>query len=144
VNFLDAYALIALLAREPAESEVAEVMKRGAAAMSVVNLAETIDCCVRLQGYPAAEVGDAVRTLVQGGSLALVVADAATGLRAGAIRAEHYHRQTRALSLADCFLLAAAAPGEDTIATADPPVAAAARSLGIELIALPDTTGRRP
>lgn len=144
MNFLDAYALIALLTRERAESEVAELMKRGAAAMSVVNLAETIDRCVRLQGYPAAEVSDAVRTLVQGGSLSLVDVDAATAFRAGAIRAERYDRKTRALSLADCFLLAAATPGEDAIATADPPVAAAARSLGIELIPLPDSAGRRP
>jgi hypothetical protein len=47
------------------------------------------------------------------------------------------------MSLADCFLVASVVDGV-SIATADRPVAEIARAEGIEVIALPDSTGRRP
>jgi predicted nucleic acid-binding protein len=60
------------------------------------------------------------------------------------LRRRHYDRATRELSLADCFLLAAASRLDASIATSDPGVASAAREESLELIALPDSTGRRP
>ena len=47
------------------------------------------------------------------------------------------------MSLADCVALATAAAAR-AIATADPPLAAAARAEGIDVIALPDSEGRAP
>ena len=48
------------------------------------------------------------------------------------------------LSLADCFLLATASRLGASVATADPAVAAAARDESLELVPLPDRSGRRP
>lgn len=76
-------------------------------------------------------------------SIAVLGVGSGTALRAGEIRAAHYHRKTAALSLADCLLLAAAGP-EDKIATSDHAVAATARRLGIDLIPLLDSNGERP
>jgi hypothetical protein len=63
--------------------------------------------------------------------------------RAGLLRAQLYRRRTAELSLADCVLLASLEEG-DTIATADPPLARAARRLGHTVTPLPDSRGRRP
>jgi hypothetical protein len=62
---------------------------------------------------------------------------------AGEIRAHHYSREGTALSLADCLLLASAEK-EDRIASADGAVIATAQTLGIAVIPLPDSRGRRP
>jgi predicted nucleic acid-binding protein len=75
--------------------------------------------------------------------LSVLALDSAIALRAGEIRAVRYHRRTAPLSLADCVLLATAGP-DDEIATSDGAVAAVARRLGIAVIPLPDSSGRRP
>ncbi|HET8607091.1 MAG TPA: PIN domain-containing protein [Gaiellaceae bacterium] len=141
--YLDAYALIAFLVAEPAKAEVAALLRQEPA-IGAVNLAESVDRCVRLYGIPEGELWSAVAQLQRSGVLRVPPAGLEVGWRAGALRAAHYRRRTSELSLADCFLLASATPGEDAIATSDPPVAAAARALGIELVALPDSDGRRP
>lgn len=56
--------------------------------------------------------------------------------RAATIRARHYHRASRRISLADAILVASASPG-DRIATADPDVLAVAEVEAITTIALP-------
>ncbi len=76
-------------------------------------------------------------------SVAVLGVGSGAALRAGEIRAAHYHRKTSALSLADCILLAAAGL-DDKIATSDRAVAATARRLGIDLIPLLDSKGERP
>lgn len=62
----------------------------------------------------------------------------------GSLRAQHYHRTDMPLSLADCFCLATAISLETDLATTDPHLAGIGRDLGVEIIALPDSTGRRP
>lgn len=69
--------------------------------------------------------------------------DVPVAQRAGEIRAAHYDRDETALSLADCLLLASAGH-DDEIATADAAVIATAEKLGIGVIVLPDSDGRRP
>jgi rRNA-processing protein FCF1 len=69
--------------------------------------------------------------------------DESVAWRGALLRARHYHRSTSALSLADCVLVASAGP-DDSIATADPAVATAARAEGIDVIALPSSSGQRP
>lgn len=76
-------------------------------------------------------------------SIAVLEVGSGAALRAGELRAAHYHRKTASLSLADCVLLAAAGP-EDKIATSDRAVATTARRLGIDLIPLLDSKGNRP
>ena len=56
--------------------------------------------------------------------------------RAGELRARLFDRGRSRVSLADCFVLATARPG-DTIATGDATLAALAQSEDIAVIALP-------
>ena len=60
------------------------------------------------------------------------------------LRAQHYSRADMPLSLADCFCLATAMTLKTDLATTDPDLARLARDLGVAVIGLPDSTGRRP
>ena len=142
MTFLDAYALVAFIAGEPAASQVAALLRDGDAAVTVVNLAEVLDVTQRVHRIPAEEMRGLVETLV-GDPLTVVAQSATDAWRAADLRARHYDRSRCPLSLADCFLLAAANEG-DRIVTADEPVVATARAEGIAVVALPDSTGRRP
>ena len=141
---LDAYALVAFLGAEPAPPEVERLLRGGDCVVSAVNLAEAVDVTCRVHGLALDEVRDVVRTLTLGGQLRVSSADEASGWRAADIRQSHYAKKTCELSLADCFLIGAAASPGDQIATSDPPVAAVARSERLQVIALPDSTGRGP
>jgi predicted nucleic acid-binding protein len=141
LTLLDANALIALLLGEPAEREVTELL-RGDCAIPAPCLAEVVDQLVRKHGVPERIVPEHLGPLI-GESMQVVAVDANIAWLAGEIHAAHYDRKSLALSLADCLLLASAGP-EDEIATTDGAVAATARNLGIGLIPLPDSDGRRP
>lgn len=140
---LDAYALVALLGEEPAAGEVEELLRTGDCSANVVNFAEAIDVSARVHGIALAEVRDALRALTLGGNLRLIDADEMSAWRAADLRQRYYAKKTSELSLADCFLLASASSA-DRIATPDVPVACVARAEGIEVIPLPDSSGRRP
>ena len=142
MTLLDAYALVALLADEPAADEVEQLLRTGGAAIVVVNLAEAIDVTRRVHELEADEVRRLLEPLL-GDGIAVAGAGEEHAWVVGDIRAEYYDPRERPLSLADCFLLAAAG-GDDAIATADPVVANVARALGVGVIALPDRAGRRP
>ncbi len=139
---LDAYALVAFLADERAADEVEALLRDGDAAVTVVNLAEAIDVTQRVHALPPEEVRAAVEALL-GDVLAVLVPSEREAWRAAELRSRYYDRSRRPLSLADCFLLAAA--GErDEIATADPALAETARDEGTAVVTLPDSTGARP
>lgn len=139
---LDAYALIALALDEPAAGEVEALVRRGSTAVSAVNLAEAVDVLGRVHDVPAERIRASFELLL-GEPVAVLAVDENAAWRAAQLRARHYHRTRSPVSLADCVLLAAARRG-DAVATPDAAVAAAARSEGVELIALPDSGGRRP
>jgi predicted nucleic acid-binding protein len=143
LTLLDAYALVALVADEPAADEVEELLRAGDSKVVIVNLAEAIDISQRVLGYDSGEVRSALEPLLLAGALEAISSDEQTAWSAAELRARHYDRKTCALSMADCFLLAHALAGE-AIATADPPFAAAARAEGIDVVALPDAGGNRP
>lgn len=140
---LDAYALIALLGDEPAADEVEELLRRGDCSASVVNLAEAIDVSCRVHNLALDDVRNALVSLILGGQVQVIVPDEDSAWRAAELRQTYYARKSCELSLADCFLIAAAGSG-DSIATADAPAASVARLEGIEVVALPDSGGRRP
>jgi PIN domain nuclease of toxin-antitoxin system len=142
VILLDAYALVAAATGERAAPEVAELLRRGDCAVTTANLAELYDQLVRRVGLEPEAVDAHVRPLVDG-SLAVRDLDRERAARAGLLRAQLYRRRTTELSLADCVLLASLDEG-DTVATADPPLARAARRLGHTVTPLPDSRGRRP
>ncbi len=74
----------------------------------------------------------------------LMTADGDTGRLAGELRARHYRRNGSDVSLGDCMALSTAISLGDTLATSDAALAAAARREGVEVLALPDSRGRKP
>jgi PIN domain nuclease of toxin-antitoxin system len=142
VTLLDAYALIAFAADEPAAAEVEPLLRGGDAAIVVTNLAEAVDVVERVHQVPAEVVEATVRPLI-GAAVALRGLTEDDAWKAARLRARYYGPGSSELSLADCLLLAAARDG-DRVATADPPLARAAEAEGIEVLGLPDRSGRRP
>lgn len=144
LTVLDASALVGALVGEPAAKEAAPILRhRPPPAISAVNLAEAIDTLVRVMGRDPASVRDSVDWLIAAG---LQVEPVWTPLArsAATLRARHYHRTSMPLSMADCICLATAVSLSAALATTDPHLAALARELGVEVIALPDSTGARP
>lgn len=144
MTLLDAYALVALIANEPAADEVEALLRRGEARIVVVNLAEAIDVLHRVHGLPAEAVREPLQPLLLRGVLAVRESSEAEAWLAAELRGQHYDRNSRPLSMADCLLLAAALATEDSVATADRPVAEVARAEGVDLVGLPDSSGIRP
>ena len=139
---LDAYALVAYFADEPAGREV-EAILGAECVMSGVNFAESLDVLERVYGVEEDELRARLDPLLSG-VVGIDMPGAPDAWAAARLRSRYYGRSTRALSMADCFLLATGARLGVAVATADPGVAATARGEGIELVALPDSAGRRP
>ncbi len=139
---LDAYALVAFLADEPAAEEVERLLRKERPAVTTVNLAEAVDVARRVRGLPADQLRGVLEPLLAD-ELRPVTSSEHDAWHAAELRSRYYDRTSRAVSIADCLLLAAAGP-EDEIATSDPAVAHVARAEGIGLVALPDSSGCRP
>jgi PIN domain nuclease of toxin-antitoxin system len=135
VTLLDAYALIAFLVGGPAAPRVRSILREGDAAVATTNLAETLDVSQRVHGLAIERAVDTIEPLLDG-SLATVPLDAEIAVRAATLRAKHYHRKTRPISLADAVLIASAGDG-DRLATADPDVLAVARDEQVATVELP-------
>ncbi len=114
---LDAYAMEAYLAGEPAAAPVEALLLSGEQiVVNGVNYVELVDRFIRVHGVDATEViADIVST---GTTVSDLDPDLAAS--AGMLRARHYHRQTRAVSLADCCAAAHALDRGARLATADP------------------------
>ena len=107
---LDASALLGHLLGEPRGRRVSALLANGGLGMATVNLAETIDVLCRR-------------------------VDRERAWRLGELRARHYHRTRRPVSLGDCALLACA-DSTDSIATFDAVLIAMARDEGVAVIDL--------
>jgi PIN domain nuclease of toxin-antitoxin system len=142
VTLLDAFALVALALDEPAASEVESLLRRGDSRVSAMNLAEAIDQLGRVHDHGSAELTAAFAPLI-GEVVDVVPVDEGIAWRAADLRRRHYRRRTSELSLADCVALASVGSGA-SIATADPPLARAARAEGVEVVGLASSAGRRP
>ena len=138
-TLLDADALVAVILGEPAMALVRNLLREGNAAMVAPNIVEVYDIAARREGISGERVATVVEPLFEG-AIEQVAVDAGLARAAAEIRAKHHHRQTRALSLADVVLLAAARP-QDKIASSDSDVLAVATELGIETIELPSSSG---
>jgi uncharacterized protein with PIN domain len=139
---LDAYALTAMLADEPAAQEVGELIANEGVAIPSPNLAEAVDRLGRIYGLTFESTRSAVETLEQGTELQIRALEREHAWCAARLRIEHYHRTRRPLSLGDCLLLAAVGKDE-RVATADPHVLDTAEAERIAWVALPDSRGRR-
>jgi predicted nucleic acid-binding protein len=143
LTIFDAYPIVAYLVREPAGVEVKELLGQGDAVTTSLNIAEAVDVACRVYGASEPAMRNAIELLVESRLLDVAAPDATDALRAAELRIAYYRRRERPLSLADCFLVAAATR-EDHIATSDPAVAEVAREEGIAVLPLPDSSGRRP
>lgn len=141
---LDASALISLLVDEPGAAEVEELLHGGDACLTAVGYGEVVDQALRVQGRAPLDLALALDPLLKCGALRVVDVTATIGLQAGHLRAKHYDRRSRDLSMADCVLLAAAASHGAAVATADRPLVQAARAEGLHVHLLPDSRGHRP
>lgn len=128
---LDAFALIALLAEEPAADEVEAILRRGEAAITAINLAEALDVLQRVQAIPRERLEAVTVPLVQE-SVELVPVDESLARNAADVRARHYHRTRTPVSLADCVLIAAARSA-DALVTTDEPLTLVARAEGVQV-----------
>jgi predicted nucleic acid-binding protein len=132
---LDAFALIALLADEPAADEVEALLRRGEAAITAVNLAEALDVLQRVQGISRERLQELTMPLV-GERMTLIGIDERIARDAADIRARRYHRTRAPVSLSDCILLAATG-ASDTLATADRPLIRVAEAENVRVRTLP-------
>ena len=144
MTLIDAYGLVALLAEETAADEVEALLRGGDCRVAAVNLAEAIDVCQRHHGHSAGDVRTALEPLILAKTLAVAASDERDAWLTADLRAKHYDRKRCAVSIADCLLLAHSLSADEPVATADPALAAVARSEGATVIALPDRAGRRP
>lgn len=144
MTFLDAYALVALVADEPAAEEVEAILREGDARVVVINLAEAVDISCRVHGVSGENVRAAIEPLLLGGVLFVAVSEVQQAWLAAEIRTEHYDSKAASLSMADCLLLAHGVTDGGPIATSDAPLATVARRLGIAVTGLPDSSGMRP
>jgi uncharacterized protein with PIN domain len=142
VIVLDAYALIALIAGEPAADEVARLIAGGPTTVAAPNLAEAADRLGRVHGITVQRTRSVVETLEQSADLHVRGVDARDAWRATELRVTHYHRTRRPLSLVDCLLLAVTGP-DDQLATSDPHVLATASDEHVDWLDLPDSQGHR-
>lgn len=135
---LDSAPVIDFLLDGPGADTIAGLLRAEPTRMATINLAEVVDVLVRVYGVDpdvaALQVGELVADVVE--PIAPSPADA---LRAGALRARVFHRQTARISLADCFAVAITRAG-DRLLTSDAALARMARAEGIEVV---EPLGRR-
>lgn len=88
MTLLDRYALVALVADEPAAQEVEELLRAGDCRVVVVNLAEAIDITTRAHGFALDDVRGALEPLLASEVLRAVSPTEAEAWQAARIRAE--------------------------------------------------------
>ena len=135
MTLLDAYALIAFLVGGPATQQVRAILREGDAGVATANLVEVLDVSQRVYGVPTSRTLETLEPLLEG-PLTAIRLGLTVARRAADIRARHYHRSSRPISLADAVLIGSAESG-DRIATADPDVLAVAEAEKIGSIVLP-------
>lgn len=135
---LDAYALEAYLALEVAAPMVRDLILSGEQLLiSGINLAETLDRMIRVNGATR----DELETDLIGLGLTVTGVDATVAFDAAALRAAHYHRARRAVSLADCCAAALSLDRDAPLVTSDPALLALLHDEGGRYVALPNSDG---
>ena len=110
MTLLDAYALIAFLVGGPASPHVRAILRDGDAAVATANLVEVLDVSQRVYGVPIGRAVEILDPLLEG-PLTAVPLDYSVARRAAEIRAGHYRRSARPISLADAVLIGSAKLG---------------------------------
>ena len=137
---LDAYALEAYLNDEVIAADVVEplLMSGEQILITSVNLAETADRMIRLNGATREELESDVIGL----GITVTGVDATAGFDAATLRASHYHRIRRSVSLADCCAAALAFDRDALLVSSDPALLGMVHDEGGRYLALPDSRGK--
>jgi PIN domain nuclease of toxin-antitoxin system len=145
VTVLDSQAIVAGLIGEPAMTEVERLLRdrESIPMVSALTVAEVMDVLVRARGHRVDLCDEQMRLLYAGG-LEVVAVDEEIGRLAGVLRARHWSRDRRPVSIADCAVLATGMVAREPIATADAALIATARAEGHPVVVLPDSQGRSP
>ncbi len=138
MSVLDAYAVLAYLKGEAAAPEVRVLLDDDESSLTALGVAEVLDHLVRISG---ADEEDAALDLAQLGLIDAVSVDATIGAAAGLLRARHYHRTSRPVSLADCVAAEVARSRRQPVATADPHLLDVCHVEGIAVTVLTGSTG---
>lgn len=139
MTILDAFAVIALLKGEPAAPQVQLLIQEGGCALTSLGVAEVIDHLVRLV---KTSEEDAVLDVAQLSLAPSIELDDASATQAALLRARHYNKKNRTVSLADCVVAHAARTTASAVATSDPYLLDLCRDEDIAIIPLPDSSGR--
>ena len=141
----DASGVIAFLLGEPAAPRVRELLRDPIDPLGIaaVNLAEVIDVLARRNPASLERLDQAIDLLLRGG-LDVVPVDESIGRLAGLIRARHYDRRARPISLADCVAVATCRLHDEALVTSDRDLMTAARAEGVPVIEIADSKGRLP
>ncbi len=139
----DAAPLAAVLLGETGGLASGRMLADPGHAICAVNAAEVVDTVSRARDQPARRVASAIQLWIEAG-LRIVPLEWSRAVRAAELRSMHYHRTRCPVSLADCGAIALAEQLEVELVTSDAPMIRVARRLGIEVIAVPDSSGRTP
>ena len=138
VAVLDAQALEAFLRDEPAALRVEQILTSGEhVLMAATNLAETFD---RLKRVHRAETATLVADMFETG-VHFSTVDLDLAVEAAELRAAHYHRVHRAVSLSDCTAAALALDRGARLATSDPALLELVVAEGGDVEPLPGSNG---
>jgi len=138
VIVLDAYALEAFLNLEATAPIVRDLILSGEQVLiTAVNLAETADRMIRLNRANR----DELESDVVGLGVTVAGVDSATAFDAASLRASHYHRTQRAVSIADCCAAALALDRDALLVSSDPALLGLMHDEGGRYLALPDSAG---
>lgn len=135
---LDACVLESFFADEPAAPHVEAMLHDGEQiVMSAINLTEMLDRLIRVRGADQVELSADLLGL----GITISDVDVFTAFDAAALRAGHYHRTHRAVSVADCCAAAIALDRDAVLASSDPALLAMVHDEGGRWMALPDSSG---
>ncbi|MDP9465113.1 MAG: PIN domain-containing protein [Actinomycetota bacterium] len=135
---LDAYALEAYFTMETSAPIVRDLLATGEQTLiSGINLAEILDRMIRVHGASPAELE---ANLLDTG-VHVTGVDEAIAFSAARLRATHYHRDRRAVSIADCCAAALALDRDAPLVTSDPALLGLIADENGRYMALPDSSG---
>ena len=136
---LDSYAVLAFFRGERSAQLVQALIEADeVAALTVLGVSEVVDILVRRSGVDEEE---AALDLAQLGLSHPPDLSTQIAINAGLLRARHYDRRSRAISLADCVAAETARACQAPLATADGSLLDTCAAEGIAVIALPNDRG---
>jgi len=143
IRVFDVDPLVSVLLDGPGAKKIAATLDADLTMcrISAVTYSRVIERVARESSSSAGAVAGVIDWWIAGG-LTIDPVDVELASAAAAIRAAHYDRDANPISLVDCHAMALAAAHNAELAASDPAVMRVAKSLGLEVLALPGPTGK--